>query len=352
MFFNNYVNLIFRNLINIPGSRFGKIVIFLSDDWGCLRHASVWSREQLIKQGFNLNSNRFDRYDCLESNEDLEHLFEVLLKYKDHKGNHPVITALTNVANPDFTAIRASGFSRYSYETIPETFNRYPGRDKVLQYYMQGIENRIFIPQFHGREHLHIKRWMIYLQDEAGIARNAFRHEFFLLGRSQLPANQLGLGAAFDLDSLDELEAQEAILKDGLDLFEQVFSYRSRYFTAPSGIYHSGLEKCLSEEGVSLIDVPRYRKMPVGENRTKTKLHYLGQKNRLGQFYITRNAVFEPNMYSDNDGVDSCLSDIELAFRWHKPAVISNHRAAFAGELTQQTGPGHLKHSRTCWLQF
>lgn len=60
-----------------------------------------------------MDSNRFDKFDTLESNEDLEKLFDILLSFKDHNGNHPVITAVTNIANPEFDKIRENNFEHY-----------------------------------------------------------------------------------------------------------------------------------------------------------------------------------------------------------------------------------------------
>ena len=59
----------------------------LSDDWGSVRIKSKEDQADLIKKGYEVAS-RFDQFDSPETNEDLELLFEVLTKYKDHNGNH------------------------------------------------------------------------------------------------------------------------------------------------------------------------------------------------------------------------------------------------------------------------
>ena len=33
------------------------------------------------------------------------------------------------------------------------------------------------------------------------------------------------------------------------------------------------------------------------------------------------------------DWVDSCLNDIDIAYRWKKPAIISSHRVNYIGAL-------------------
>jgi len=72
----------------------------------------------------------------------------------------------------------------------------------------------------------------------------------------------------------------------------------------------------------------------LGEGKTLRVFHWLGQKNKYSQRFITRNCFFEPSEKS-KDWVDSCLKDIEIAFRWYKPAVISSHRVNYIGALNK-----------------
>ena len=48
-----------------------KQILLLSDDWGSVRIKSTQDQESLVKKGLIIN-NRFDQYDSLETNEDLE----------------------------------------------------------------------------------------------------------------------------------------------------------------------------------------------------------------------------------------------------------------------------------------
>ena len=51
---------------------------------------------------------------------------------------------------------------------------------------------------------------------------------------------------------------------------------------------------------------------------------------------MVRNASFEPSQCSGQDVVSECLKDIQNAFFWHKPAIISAHRLNFIGELNKR----------------
>ncbi len=154
-----------RNVINIPGwSTKRKIVVIESDDWGSIRMSTKKDRDELILAGFDFSNQPFNRYDALESNDDLTALYQVLKKHKDATGRHPVFTAVSIVANPDFEKIKAGNFQQYFYEPFTETLNRYPNSDKVIDLYKQGISERLFVPIFHGREHLNAQRWLRALQ--------------------------------------------------------------------------------------------------------------------------------------------------------------------------------------------
>lgn len=314
-----------------------KVILFLSDDWGGIRVPSIKAREALHASGIDMKDNRFDLNDTLESNSDLEGLFEILLNHKDGIGNHPVITAVTNVANPDFTRIRDSGYRNYYYEPFNETLCRYPDHDRVFNLYIKGIELNIFRPEFHGREHLQINWWLENLQTGNEMVRKAFEQEYWYLTAKYLhnPIHR-SLAAAFDIADHDEVKFHQEVLSDGIGLFRRLFGYQPVLCVPPSQHYNSDLEPTLSREGIKLIDVPLYRKMPLGNGRSSIKFHYLGQKNQLGLRYLVRNSVFEPNLSKISDGVNECMTAIDLAFKFKKPAIISNHRAAFVGGLDTQ----------------
>ena len=48
---------------------------------------------------------------------------------------------------------------------------------------------------------------------------------------------------------------------------------------------------------------------------------------------MVRNCVFEPTEPSNIDWVETCLKQVEVAFRWNRPAMISSHRVNFCGHI-------------------
>ena len=339
----NFKESILKNVSNIPGTILNKkIVVIESDDWGSIRMPSVKTYNDLKGKGLDLDSGDSKRYnlnDTLASSEDLVGLFELLSSFKDIKGNNPVFTAVSLVANPDFDKIKANNFQEYYWEPFTETLKKY---DSISSFsaWQEGIANKLFIPEFHGREHLNVAAWMRSLQEKNPETHLAF--DYGLWGFTNKHPNGLSFQAAFDLEKSEDLKIQEEIVKNGLALFENIFGYKARFFVPPNGPFNNSLETVAAHNGIDYMSASKKQLEVLGEGRTQKKYHWLGQKNGNGQHYITRNCFFEPSQ-EGKDWVDICLSDIDIAFRWKKPAVISSHRVNYIGRLRPENRANGLK---------
>lgn len=323
---------LFRNLSNIPGWRTNsKIVVIESDDWGSIRMPSTNVFNLLSGQGIIPSRGiPFNEYDSLASPEDLSALFDTLYSFSDYKSNHCVFTAVSNVANPDFEKIKENGFQEYFYEPFTETLNRYYPNNKSFELWKEGIENRIFMPQFHGREHLNVGEWMRALQSQDQRTQICFENGFWAIPARATNNNQMFYQAAYDFYEPDDLPIHAKAIKEGLALFKDLFGYSASFFVPPNGPFNTTLEQVAAESGIRYMATSKIQTEPLGLGKSKKIFHWLGQQNRHEQIYLVRNCNFEP-IEKGKDWVDSCLSDIKIAFRWHKPAVISSHRANYIG---------------------
>ena len=149
---------------------------------------------------------------------------------------------------------------------------------------------------------------------------------------------------ALDADSAEELNAKSAIVEDGLDLFKKIWGFSSKSFIAPCYVWDTSLETLLAQHDVKYIQGMVIQLEPVLEKeyQYKRKYHYQGQRNKTGQYYLIRNAFFEPSTNPGFDWVSDCLHRIEVAFRWKKPAVISTHRLNFMGGLRPENRDNNL----------
>ena len=62
--------------------------------------------------------------DALETDDDLCALYDVLARFRDSCGNHPVVTANIIMGNPDFDRIEEEEFSQYFFEPVQTTLSR------------------------------------------------------------------------------------------------------------------------------------------------------------------------------------------------------------------------------------
>lgn len=323
---------IIKNLSNLPGWRTDrKIIVIESDDWGSIRMPSNHAYDKLISKGIILEKGdgaRYNKYDTLASAEDLSYLFETLSSVKDKNNQSAKFTAVSLTSNPDFDKIKGDGFEKYFYESFITTLEKY-NKEGAFALWKQGAKANIFVPEFHGREHLNVQPWMRSLQSGDKEALLAFDYGIWSYNRKE----GMGFQAAFDLEFASDLKQQKAIITDGLDLFEKLHGYKAQFFVPPNGPINNELEEVAAASGIKYMSSPKIQKEVLGEGKTKTYFRYLGKTNKFGQSYITRNAFFEPSNAEGNE-VDKCLAEIELAFKFRKPAVISSHRVNYIGGLS------------------
>lgn len=333
-----------QNLVNLPGWRTRmKIVVFESDDWGSIRTPSSESLAELKKIGVPVEKCNYMLYDSLETSSDLNALFEVLSKHKDSRNQSAKFTANTIVANPDFEKIQNSDFKDYFYESFTTSYQKYQGNSSTWTTFKSGIENGLFQPQLHGREHLNISRWMTDLQ--AGNPETMLAFQLKMTGVSA-HVSQYKRGsyqAAFDGGNKELRYNHSDIIADATALFKKSFGFDSKSFIAPNYIWNNLIEKTASENGILYLQGSSAQRLTKDYGSTAAIVrHYTGQKNKWGQIYTVRNCMFEPGVEPQNDA-SACLKRISDSFLFGKPAIISTHRANYIGSLNPKQAQANLK---------
>jgi hypothetical protein len=276
-------------------------------------------------------------FDALASEDDLDSLFSVLRSVKDSRGNHARLTANSLVANPDFNKIKSNEFQKYYWEDFKDTLIRYPKHMNSFNLWKDGMANAIFHPQFHGREHLNISRWMQALRANEEITMKAFDLGIFGVSGHIVPNHRGSHLAAFDGGKKELIFDRADVVKTGLKKFKEIFGYSSESMIAPNYVWDDEIEKVASQLGVKYFQTSTAQRLSkdFGEKQHIVR-HYTGEKNQFNQFYIMRNCHFEPSSKPNEDWVDSCLSDIKIAFTMLKPAIISTHRVNFIGFIDEK----------------
>jgi len=334
MHFENLRRTLNSHLKNLPGWHSNRrIVVIESDDWGSIRMPSRKAYRRLLNAGLNLNGGdgqRYSLYDSLETSKDLELLYEILYSAKDCNNVSAVVTANIVVANPDFDKIEGSDFQHYFYEPVSETFKKYSGGEETIKFWKEGISKNLFVPQFHGREHLNVLSWMNALKANDRETHLAFKEGMWSFIPKYYNGTNLEYEAAFQLSELSELTDQGHIINDGLWLFESLLGYKAEYFVPPNGTINNRLNATCYKSGIRYRSASPIQEESIGKNKNRKVVHWLGQKEQNGLRYIVRNCVFEPSKKGE-DWVDRCLNDIRLAFRYKRPAIITTHRVNFIG---------------------
>jgi len=328
------------NIFNSKGWKTNrKLLVIESDDWGSIRMPSKEVYQKFIKKGFGVEHSLYNRFDSLASEDDLNALFNVLTSFKDRKNNPLVITANAVMANPNFEKIKKNGFQKYEYEPFTETLKKYSNHSNSFDLWKKGVEEKLFKPQFHAREHLNIFLWMKALQSKDSTIQYTFDHQTTYSGK-----NDYSFMDAFDYESKVELDSLKVILKDGLNLFKRTFNFHSKSFIAPCYIWHPAIEETLNKSNVTYLQGMREQLVPTEKHFEYEKLkHKMGEVNQHSQIYLTRNVTFEPASVEGMDWVNYALAQIATAFSWNKPAIITSHRVNYIGFLDTKNRNKSLK---------
>ena len=330
---------------NLPGWRTNrKIVVIESDDWGSIRMPSKETYKKCLEAGYRVDQNPYEKYDALESEKDLDELFNVLLAFKDLHNKPPVITANALTSNPDFKKIKETNCTEYFFESVRETFNRYPDHSNCFNKWQDGMQQGVFHPQSHGREHLNVSKFMGSLQQGDNDALFALENEM----PGAIPCNEeYGKNKyveATRFDSVQDKVDKEKIIIDGLSKFKELFGFNSKSFIPTNYIWSPDFDQQVSENGVLYYQGNYKMKEPIPGDGVKLHNYYLGKTNVYGQRYLIRNAAFEPVLSQNkNQSFNECLRDVSIAFQLKKPAIISSHRLNYIGYIHAENREENLK---------
>ena len=328
---------IFNNVKNIWGWKTKRKILVLSvDDYGNVRLDSKKARERMDAAGLKVKS-RFDAYDSLETKDDLEILFETLSSVSDKNGRHAVLTAFALPCNIDFEKMASENYLRYFYELLPLTFKKLSAKDPkayegTWNLWEEGIEKGLMIPQYHGREHLNLKVFKEKLKNNDKELSVALKNRSYT-SISNSGYKTINYTAAFDFWDPAENLVLSNILIDGINQFQNVFGYRPEHFMPPTSNIHASLFPIIKREGIKYMDTNLIHKQHQGFGKYIKSYNFTGKKVNSGIKYFVRNVVFEPTVNNGMDWVGFSLDQIESAFRWNRPAILSSHRVNFCGYI-------------------
>ena len=187
-------------------------------------------------------------------------------------------------------------------------------------------------PEFHGREHFNLRVFDEKIHTKDLELLTALKNRS-LTSISFTGYENISFTAAFNFEEVKENESFQPIIREGLNAFRQIFGFSATHFNPPGGSEHPLIHKYLYENGIRYLDAPLLKKEHRGQGKFKRKFHYTGKRNRLNQIFMVRNCVFEPTHDQGIDWVNHTFRQVELAFQWNRPAIISSHRVNFCGQI-------------------
>lgn len=333
------------NLKNaIHGQRVSqKIVIFDSDDWGSNYFSSKKNYDKLIESGvISPKSVAYSRYDSLARAEDLEILFDTLRSVTDCEGKHPIFSTFFAPTNPDFEKIEKDKYQKYHYESFLQTLSRTEEDLAVLHLWKNGINEKLISVAYHAREHLCIPIWMEHLQNNHKKVRDAFAFRFCSVDINSLPKGVKAFRPTLYFQNSTQMKANGEALVDGINVLKSLFGASFSVFAPPNGVSHPYYDALLKENGIMTIH-NSHRFEPNGKGGGTTRVRSMNS-NKLNQVFYDRNCRFEPT--SIQNDLSKCLLQIQGAFNWNKPAIISTHRVNYIGSISKRnrdTGISQLK---------
>lgn len=319
-----------------------KIVVFESDDWGAIRTASEQALQQIKKIGVDIEKCHYLLNDSLETKEDLEGLFNVLIQYKDEKGNHPQFTFNAIMGNPDFQKIREADFSCYFYKPFTQTYID-TFSENIINTWHSAISEGVMYPQFHGREHVNIGRWLHDLRKERLDTLTGFNYGMYGISGHVATKKRGSYLAIFD-EIGENKKLIEEIISEGLQIFKDTFNFHPKTFIAPNYIWGRHVEEVAKDYGIIAMQGSSTQILPtIQEKKQGVVKNYLGKQssNQIG--YLIRNVLFEPSSKLDKDWVDSALKQIENSFKNKRPAILDTHRVNYSGTLNSKNRENGLQ---------
>lgn len=320
-----------------------RLFVIESDDWGSIRMPNKKVRDSLNRQFPHIKEDKFSQFDSLADTSDLDALFSTLLEVKRQTGKTPIITANTCMANPDFPRIKDSDFTNFHYEPFYQTIQRKKAGEGILKLWSEGIQNELFHPQLHGREHINAPEWIKAIRNGDKVLKTGFNFGVMGLPLADSSGNKRkNFQAALDTTNQKvSFEYARSWLIDSAKMFEMYFGYKSDTFIAPAYIWSKALNSTFLECDIKATQGIKIQYQPSSKSYKK-KIRYTGKKE-AGLVHLVRNTFFEPSNRPDIDWLSEAKKQIGARFKNNETVIFSTHRVNFIGSLHEENRTKNLK---------
>lgn len=273
------------------------VLIFESDDWGA---GPVESQTQALHR-----------------------LVDLLTRFRDHAGRHPVMTLALVLAVPDGAAIHREG--RYRRLTLADPIFA-PLRAAIER----GRQAGVFALQLHGMEHY----WPPALMASRDPAVKSWLEADTPPATERLPAHLQSRWTDASVLPSRPLpdEAIAAAVREEVALFEQIFGEKPRVAVPPTFVWDERVETAWARAGVEVVVTPGLRsrcRNAEGLPDCDSGPIVNGQSGP-GVRYVVRDDYFEPER---GHRAAAGLAALQRKWAQRRPCLLETHRSNFIGEV-------------------
>lgn len=277
------------------------ILIFESDDWG---------------------------YGPLSQMQALDRLADVLARFRDAGGRHPVAALGVILAGPDAQRMRLEHCHVYRSVALDDA-RLQPVREAMLR----GKARGVFALQLHGMQHFRpeslmrriddapIRDWLAADWPKTEDLPSALQSRW--IDASKLPSAAL---------SEDEVLASTG---DEAQAFARVFGATPEVAVPTTFVWTGAVERGWARAGVRVVVTPGVRNQSrdaKGDVVATATRFFNGERAPEDAIYVVRDAYFEPSLGHASEGALAALRAKALTAR---PALLEMHRFNFLGDAAK-----------------
>ena len=260
----------------------------------------------------------------LEQASALSAITDLLSRYQDNQGRHPVMTLGLIFGIPDTEKIKASDFNTYHRLSLDEK-DFAPIRKAITQ----GVEQNVFSLQLHGMEHFWPPSLLAAVNHQSEL--QALLEDQQWLMTEQLPSHlQSRWVDASELPSRTlSNEVIVSAVSEEVEAFQATFGFQPTVVVPPTFVWNDSVERAWFEAGLKRIVTPGFRCIGRNEQGGTISDQCIlsnGQHHSSGLQTIVRDAYFEPSL---GHSAESALEHLKTHSRLAKPTLLETHRFNF-----------------------
>jgi hypothetical protein len=285
-----------------------------------------WREPVLMQPVFILESDDWGA-GPLEQAGALDKLHNLLLRFQDSRGSHPVMTIGVILALADTARIRAKGGK--AYHAVDLTCPEFAA---IREQLIIGKQAGVYALQLHGKEHYWPGSLMRAAQTDPDVY--AWLTADGIPQTERLPSHlQARWTDASVLPSRPHpKEHIEAAVVEEVKLFESCLGDRPRVAVATTFVWNADVERVWAEQGIDTVITPGKRhtlRDAQGRPGGVDKIINNGDFGEGGQIYLSRDIYFEPSLGHDAKKlVDAAIRQARLGC----PILVEMHRYNFLGD--------------------